>query len=219
MKWVNDQCRVVTTWSHFQVNLSNHLSCFKVRPFYFAEQLATALNTFKNFVKMVKIKLTKKQFPCLSIDIEMVTPPISSNIMFHLDLGITTIFSALLPICPSVTHSQAPQNSNNFRRLVHDVPVTIISSRDWNEYRVPELRPFDVCEPLRNKQNFGVAQSRWNLLLPFADFDRDANAEIITFAVWQNEEFVADADGGMQYECRHFIHRWNRLSNGSQSIF
>lgn len=37
------------------------------------EQLANALNTLKtHFVKGIVIKLTKKQFPCLSIDIEMV---------------------------------------------------------------------------------------------------------------------------------------------------
>lgn len=76
---------------------------------FYPEQIATALNTFKNFVKVIKIKLTKKQFPCLSIDIEM-----------------------------------APPNSNNFRRLNHDVPVTVISTREWNEYKVPQLQPFEV---------------------------------------------------------------------------
>lgn len=37
------------------------------------EQLATALNTAKNFVKFMKIKLTKKDFPCLSIELETVS--------------------------------------------------------------------------------------------------------------------------------------------------
>lgn len=41
--------------------------------FFHTEQLATALNTVKtHFVKVIVMKLTNKQFPCISIDIEMV---------------------------------------------------------------------------------------------------------------------------------------------------
>lgn len=41
--------------------------------FIFTEQLANALITLKtHFIKSIVMKLTKKQFPCLSIDIEMV---------------------------------------------------------------------------------------------------------------------------------------------------
>lgn len=36
------------------------------------EQLSNALNVFKYSIKSIKIKLTNKQFPCLSIDIEVV---------------------------------------------------------------------------------------------------------------------------------------------------
>lgn len=36
------------------------------------EQLSNALNIFKYSIKSIKMKLTKKQFPCLSIDIEVV---------------------------------------------------------------------------------------------------------------------------------------------------
>lgn len=45
-----------------------------VKSIYFiAEQLTNALSTLKtNFIRAIIIKLTKKQFPCLSIDIEHV---------------------------------------------------------------------------------------------------------------------------------------------------
>ncbi|XP_055308716.1 checkpoint protein HUS1 [Sitodiplosis mosellana] len=76
----------------------------------YPEQLATALNTVKtHFVKVIVLKLTNKQFPCISVDIEM-----------------------------------APQNSNNYRRLVHDLPVSIIPVREWNEYHQPVLKNFDI---------------------------------------------------------------------------
>lgn len=39
---------------------------------------------------------------------------------------------------------QAPPNSNNFRRLVHDVPVNVIPIREWNEHRIPSLEKYDV---------------------------------------------------------------------------
>lgn len=39
---------------------------------------------------------------------------------------------------------QAPPNSHTFRRLVHDVPVTIIPIREWSEYQLPELLNYDV---------------------------------------------------------------------------
>lgn len=39
---------------------------------------------------------------------------------------------------------QAPPNSNIFRRLVHDVPVTIIPVREWAEYQFPALQNYDV---------------------------------------------------------------------------
>ncbi|XP_031637014.1 checkpoint protein HUS1-like [Contarinia nasturtii] len=41
---------------------------------FYPEQLAIALNMLKtHFVKVIVVKLTNKQFPCLSIDIEMVS--------------------------------------------------------------------------------------------------------------------------------------------------
>lgn len=40
--------------------------------------------------------------------------------------------------------AQAPPNTTNFRRLVHDVPVTLISTRDWSEYRIPAVPKSDV---------------------------------------------------------------------------
>lgn len=36
------------------------------------EQLSNALNVFKHSIKSIKMKLTKKQFPCISIDVEVV---------------------------------------------------------------------------------------------------------------------------------------------------
>lgn len=125
---------------------------------YFAEQLANALNTSKQFVKAIRIKLTKKQFPCLSITIEMVSrtecrPYPSSN---HGNLLYSP--NALVLTDFSLFSSQAPQNTDNYRCHVHDIPVILISATVWNEYRIPQLNRFDVCakpdshvEPITNE--------------------------------------------------------------------
>lgn len=54
--------------------------------------------------RYLKLSLTEKQFPCITVDLEV----------------------------PSRTSAQS-------RKVTHDVPVTIISSRDWDEYRIPAL--------------------------------------------------------------------------------
>lgn len=37
------------------------------------EQLSNALNVFKHSVKSIKLQLTKNQFPCISVEVEVVS--------------------------------------------------------------------------------------------------------------------------------------------------
>lgn len=39
---------------------------------------------------------------------------------------------------------QSPGNTGNSRRIVHDVPVTIIPTRDWSEHKIPKLPTIQV---------------------------------------------------------------------------
>lgn len=59
-------------------------------------------------VRFVKLKLTNRQFPCLTIELEV----------------------------PSAAGGAAVP----YRRVTHDVPVTLIAVRDWSEFEVPRLR-------------------------------------------------------------------------------
>lgn len=54
--------------------------------------------------RYLKLKLTEKQFPCITVDLEV----------------------------PSSCSAEC-------RKVTHDVPVKIISSRDWDDYRIPTL--------------------------------------------------------------------------------
>lgn len=60
--------------------------------------------------RYVKLKLTEKQFPCITVDLEV---PSSS--------------------------------SAGSRKVKHDVPIVMITRRDWDDYRLPQLpNPLDT---------------------------------------------------------------------------
>lgn len=67
-------------------------------------KMANALSLLKGVVKYCKIKLTNKDFPCLTVQLEI----------------------------PSTTG----------RQITHDVPVTVIPTRDWAEFEIPQLPDF-----------------------------------------------------------------------------
>lgn len=102
------------------------------------EQLSVALNTIKtHFVKLIVLKLTNKQFPCLSIDIEMVS--------LFLNKAIASIeYWIYEKQILFKNFTKAPHNSNNYRRLVHDLPVSIIPVREWEEYQQPTIKEYNV---------------------------------------------------------------------------
>lgn len=100
------------------------------------EQLSNALNVFKYAIKSIKIKLTKKQFPCLTIDIEVVRPK-------HGNHTIRT-FNKLIFFFFFWFSFQISANSGTSRSLAHDVPVTLIPTREWNDYQLPILPKFEV---------------------------------------------------------------------------
>ncbi|KAG1661335.1 Checkpoint protein HUS1 [Nymphon striatum] len=74
---------------------------------FIPENLAKALKVAQN-AKSLKIKLTKKHAPCLTVEIEL----------------------------PSLTIRS--------RNVTHDVPVTVIPRRLWNEYKEPTMPQFDL---------------------------------------------------------------------------
>ncbi|KAJ8311186.1 hypothetical protein KUTeg_011263, partial [Tegillarca granosa] len=102
------------------------------------ENLVKALKTAQA-AKWIKIKLTKKHGPCLTVDVDLPT------------LG---------------THS---------RTVVHDIPVSVIPRRLWQDYEEPELPQFDVSitmpqikmlrnvvDKMKNLSNFVVLSANQN---------------------------------------------------------
>lgn len=49
---------------------------------------------------------------------------------------------------------KAPHNSNNYRRLVHDLPVSIIPVREWDEYQQPKIKEYNVRKSNTSKNFF-----------------------------------------------------------------
>lgn len=62
----------------------------------------------KGSARYVKIKLTNKQFPCLTIELETI----------------------------------AANSGQLGRKVTHDVPVTLLPIRDWDEFELPKLPTF-----------------------------------------------------------------------------
>ena len=71
--------------------------------------LAKSVISCKSNAKFVKMKLTNKQQPCLSIEIEL------------------------------------PSIAGDSRMCVHDVPISIVSQKDWKVYEAPKISKYDVC--------------------------------------------------------------------------
>ncbi|KAM4029391.1 checkpoint protein HUS1 isoform 3-T3 [Anomaloglossus baeobatrachus] len=77
------------------------------------ENLSRALKTAQN-AKAVKIKLTNKHCPCITVAVEL------------------------------------PSLSSTSRIVTHDIPVSVIPRRLWNDFKEPTVPDFDVIEANRN---------------------------------------------------------------------
>lgn len=98
------------------------------------ENLGKALKAAQN-ARSLKIKLTKKHAPCLTLEIELVqTCLLIKTIIFK--INIVNIYIIIISFQPSLTHRP--------RVVVHDVPVTVIPRRMWRDYSEPTMPHFDV---------------------------------------------------------------------------
>ncbi|XP_066441120.1 checkpoint protein HUS1 isoform X2 [Eleutherodactylus coqui] len=102
------------------------------------ENLSRALKTAQN-AKAVKIKLTNKHCPCLTVAVEL------------------------------------PSLSSTSRFVTHDIPVSVIPRRLWNDFKEPTVPDFDVSiylppiktmknvvERMKNLSNFIVIEANRN---------------------------------------------------------
>ncbi|XP_044032160.1 checkpoint protein HUS1 isoform X6 [Siniperca chuatsi] len=111
--------------------------CLEVTP----ENLSRALKTVQN-AKAVKVKLTKKHCPCLTIAAELVKHYVCCVLAGRWS--------------PSPPHQASPTLSSVSRVVTHDVPVDVIPRRLWHEFKEPSMPDFDVSiylPPLKTIKN------------------------------------------------------------------
>ncbi|XP_075683132.1 checkpoint protein HUS1 isoform X3 [Rhinoderma darwinii] len=100
------------------------------------ENLSRALKTAQN-AKAVKIKLTNKHCPCLTVAVELKGPADTqwSEPSAHkmADRGEKV----------AVT-TEMPSISSTSRIVTHDIPVSVIPRRLWNDFGEPTVPDFDV---------------------------------------------------------------------------
>ncbi|KAM4689175.1 checkpoint protein HUS1 isoform 1-T4 [Discoglossus pictus] len=105
------------------------------------ENLSRALKTAQN-AKTVKIKLTNKHCPCLTVAVEL------------------------------------PSLSNTSRVVTHDIPVSVIPRRLWNEFREPSVPEFDVSIYLPALKTMKSVVERMKNLSNFIVFEANRNGEM-----------------------------------------
>lgn len=102
------------------------------------ENLSRALKTAQN-AKSVKIKLTKKNCPCLTLAAELVRGKQTST------PAENTVEQTLFILCVCVcVHVCQPSLSSVSRVVTHDIPVDVIPRRLWHDFREPQMPDFDV---------------------------------------------------------------------------
>ncbi|XP_053560555.1 checkpoint protein HUS1-like [Bombina bombina] len=105
------------------------------------ENLSRALKSAQN-AKTVKIKLTNKQCPCLTVAVELPSLSITSRI------------------------------------VTHDIPVSVIPRRLWNEYREPSVPDFDVSIYLPALKTMKSVVERMKNLSNYIVIEANRNGEI-----------------------------------------
>uniref|UniRef100_A0AAX7UAS7 Checkpoint protein n=1 Tax=Astatotilapia calliptera TaxID=8154 RepID=A0AAX7UAS7_ASTCA len=139
--------------------------CLEVTP----ENLSRALKTVQN-AKAVKVKLTKKHCPCLTIAAELEMRCVWGYI--HLQSALRT------RIQPQPTLSSVS------RVVTHDVPVDVIPRRLWHEFKEPSMPDFDVSiylPPLKTMKNIvDRMKNLSNFLVIEANLNGEMNLKIET---------------------------------------
>lgn len=97
--------------------------------FQFPAYLHHALITLKQNVKLMNIKLAKKEQPCLSLKLEQVSISIAKHQHFYYLLS---------------NYLQPSASSDEIRVVRHDIPVIVIPRRIWAQYQQPNLPKPDV---------------------------------------------------------------------------
>lgn len=105
------------------------------------ENLSRALKTAQN-AKAVKIKLTNKHCPCLTVAVEL------------------------------------PSLSSTSRIVTHDIPVSVIPRRLWNDFKEPTVPDFDVSIYLPGIKTMKSVVERMKNLSNFIVIEANRNGEI-----------------------------------------
>ncbi|XP_077125527.1 checkpoint protein HUS1 isoform X1 [Ranitomeya variabilis] len=105
------------------------------------ENLSRALKTAQN-AKAVKIKLTNKHCPCITVAVEL------------------------------------PSLSSTSRIVTHDIPVSVIPRRLWNDFKEPTVPDFDVSIYLPAIKTMKSVVERMKNLSNFIVIEANRNGEI-----------------------------------------
>ncbi|KAM5158360.1 checkpoint protein HUS1 [Mantella aurantiaca] len=105
------------------------------------ENISRALKTAQN-AKAVKIKLTNKHCPCLTVAVEL------------------------------------PSLSSTSRIVTHDIPVSVIPRRLWNDFKEPTVPDFDVSIYLPAIKTMKSVVERMKNLSNFIVIEANRNGEI-----------------------------------------
>ncbi|KAM3929486.1 checkpoint protein HUS1 isoform 1-T1 [Leptodactylus fuscus] len=105
------------------------------------ENLSRALKTAQN-AKAIKIKLTNKHCPCLTVAVEL------------------------------------PSLSSTSRIVTHDIPVSVIPRRLWNDFKEPIVPDFDVSVYLPAIKTMKSVVERMKNLSNFIVIEANRNGEI-----------------------------------------
>ncbi|KAM4705687.1 checkpoint protein HUS1 isoform 2-T2 [Rhinophrynus dorsalis] len=105
------------------------------------ENLSRALKTAQN-AKTVKIKLTNKHCPCLTVAVEL------------------------------------PSLSSTSRIVTHDIPVSVIPRRLWNDFKEPSVPDFDVSIYLPTLKTMKSVVERMKNLSNFIVIEANRSGEI-----------------------------------------
>ncbi|XP_073486724.1 checkpoint protein HUS1 isoform X1 [Aquarana catesbeiana] len=163
------------------------------------ENVSRALKTAQN-AKAVKIKLTNKHCPCLTVAVELVLAPpplwyVGGEATIHVTPCKPHQVDSCSPLSGVLLHvgtldglaamwggsdrgvhpNSVPSLSLNSRIVTHDIPVSVIPRRLWNDFKEPTVPDFDVSiylpaiktmksvvERMKNLSNFIVIEANRN---------------------------------------------------------
>lgn len=101
------------------------------------DMLASSLSSVKagsSQVLSLKIKLTHKVSPCITLELELV----SDKKVFSAFASCSLWTSNWNSFVFQASQSSSPQY------CIHDVPVTIVDTGEWKDYQEPTIINYDV---------------------------------------------------------------------------